>query len=68
MQPCAGHLGMQLKAVFPDGRSCKCNFGKACIFQHVGRSGKTGKDLLDLIALTPAAAQEDLKKAAKDNK
>ena len=68
MRPCAGHLGKQLKAVFPDGRPYKCNFGKACIFKHVGKSGKTEKDLLDVIALMPAAAQDDLKKAAKGSK
>ena len=66
MRPCAGHLGKQLKAIYPDGRPYKCNFGKGCIFKHVGKSGKTEKDLQDIISLMPAAAQEDLKKATKN--
>jgi hypothetical protein len=62
---CAGHLGKQLKAVMPDGSLYKCKFGKTCIFKHTGKTGKTNKKLLELIALMPASAQGDLRAAIK---
>ena len=65
LRPCAGHLGKQLKAVFPDGRPYKCSYGKACKFRHVGKVGKTPPELLELIAQLPSAAQEDLRKMTK---
>jgi hypothetical protein len=64
-RPCAGHLGKQLKAVMPDGTLYKCKYGKTCIFKHTGKTGKTQKELLELIALMPASAQGDLKAAIK---
>ena len=64
-RPCAGHLGKQLKAVMPDGTQYKCKFGKTCMFKHVGKTGKTNKELLELIALMPASAQGDLRAAIK---
>ena len=64
-KPCAGHLGKQLKAVFPDGSPYRCKWGKSCIFQHVGKARKSMKELLDVIALMPTVNQEDLKKAAR---
>lgn len=62
LRPCAGHLGKQLKAVFPDGRPYRCGYGKACKFRHVGKIGETPLELLELIAQLPSAAQEDLRK------
>jgi hypothetical protein len=64
-RPCAGHLGKQLKAVMPDGTPYKCKYGKTCIFKHTGKVGKTSKELLELVALMPASAQDDLKAAIK---
>jgi hypothetical protein len=64
-RPCAGHLGKQLKAVMPDGTLYKCKFGKTCMFKHTGKTGKTHKELLELISQMPASAQEDLKAAVK---
>ena len=63
--PCAGHLGKQLKAVMPDGSLYKCKFGKTCIFKHTGKTGKTQKELLELISQMPASAQGDLRAAIK---
>ena len=68
MRPCAGHLGKQLKAIYPDGRPYKCNFGKGCIFKHVGKSGKTEKDQQDIISLMPAAAQDQRRSQESDKK
>lgn len=65
LRPCAGHLGKQLKALFPDGRPYKCDYGKACKFRHVNKSGKTPPEILELIAQLPSAAQEDLRKMTK---
>ena len=62
---CAGHLGKQLKAVMPGGSLYKCKFGKTCIFKHTGKTGKSQKELLELISQMPASAQEDLKAAVK---
>ena len=64
-RPCAGHLWKQLKAVYADGRGYQCTYGKKCIFQHVGKKGKTEKELSDLIASIPELARGDLRKAAK---
>lgn len=64
-RPCAGHLGKQLKAVYADGRPYQCNYGKSCMFEHIGKSGKTAKDIKELILRMPASAQDDLLKAAK---
>ena len=65
LRPCAGHLGKQLKAAFPDGRPYKCGYGKACKFRLVGKVGKTPLELLELIAQLPSAAQKDLRKMTK---
>lgn len=64
-RPCAGHLGKQLKAVLPDGSLYRCKFGKTCIFKHVGKTGKTEAELLELIAQMPASTQGDLTAAVK---
>ena len=64
-QPCALHLGKQLKALFPDGRPYKCGYGKKCKFDHVGKVGKTPSELLELFSRLPSAAQEDLRKKIK---
>jgi hypothetical protein len=64
-RPCAGHLGKQLKAVMPDGTGYKCKFGRTCIFKHIGKTGKSHAELLELIAQMPASAQGDLKAAIK---
>ena len=64
-RPCAGHLGKQLKAVMLDGSLYKCMFGKTCIFKRTEKTGKTNKELLELIALMPVSAQGDLRAAIK---
>jgi hypothetical protein len=64
-RPCAGHLGKQLKAIMPDGTAYKCKFGKTCIFKHIGKTGKTQKELIELISQMPTSAQGDLKAAIK---
>ena len=64
-RPCAGHLGKQLKAVYADGRPYQRNYGKSCIFNHIGKSGKTARDIKELILKMPATAQDDLLKATK---
>lgn len=64
LRPCAGHLGKQLRASYPDGRDYKCMYGKECVFSHIGKNGKTPKELKELISRMPAKHQEDLMKAA----
>ena len=65
VKTCAGHLGHQLKATYADGRLYKCAFGKGCKFKHVGKTGKTPLELLNLISVLPAIAKEDLTRAVK---
>ena len=65
LRPCAGHLGKQLKALYPDGRPYKCVYGKVCKFRHDGKVGKTNEQLMQIIAQLPLAAQEDLHKVKK---
>lgn len=65
--PCANYLGSSLKAVHKDGNPYSCSFGKACKFRHVDAEGKKRKELIELIALTPASARVDLTKALAIN-
>ena len=65
LRHCAGHLGKQLKALYPDGRPYKCVYGKACKFRHDKKVGKTNDQLMQIIAQLPLAAQEDLHKVMK---
>lgn len=62
---CAGHFGKQLKATFSDGRAYKCAFGKTCKFLHVGKVGKTHKQVLDIISALPTTARDDLTRAVQ---
>ena len=64
-RPCANHLGKQLKAVYADGKAYHCAYGNKCRFAHVGKKGKTEKELSDLISMMPELAREDLRKALK---
>jgi hypothetical protein len=61
--PCTNYLGSSLKAVHKDGNPYSCTFGKACKFRHIDADGKKRKELIELIALTPASARIDLTKA-----
>ena len=40
-------------------------FGKSCKFKHIGKVGKTYQEVIDIIALLPATAKEDLTRAIK---
>ena len=61
---CAGFLGKQLKAKRADGSAYSCSYSP-CFFKHVGKKGKSAKQLAKLVAEMPSPAREHLTAAMK---
>ena len=61
---CAGFLGKQLKAKRADGSAYSCSYSP-CLFKHVGKKGKSAKQLAKLVAEMPSPAREHLTAAMK---
>ena len=61
---CAGFLGKQLNAKHADGSAYSCSYSP-CMFKHIGKKGKSSKDLAKLVAEMPSPAREHLTAAMK---